>query len=159
MVSAEPDGASSSANAKQKPVSLTVQAALRLVARAEQCEAGISRKLTLRRHPPPAIREALSYLVKNALVDDRRYARLWLKSRLAWSAKTPRMLVASLLARGIKSETAKASLAEALTPEVEKELIRRLLAKKKLAVNTKTRAFLRCEGFSAGSIREAEEEP
>ena len=78
--------------------------ALRLIARAEQCSAGLARKLEKRKHDPAVIREVISKLSELKLLDDSRFARLWLQSRLRF-ARSPRRLHASLCARGFFNKT------------------------------------------------------
>ncbi|MDR2767989.1 MAG: recombination regulator RecX [Treponema sp.] len=146
-------------NLKTPAYASAEQAALRLIARAEQNTAGLFRKLAARKHSPSVITDVLARLVETRLLDDERYARLWLKGRLAYSNKGPRFLLASLQARGIERETAKAALNETLGADLEKNLIRRVLARKKLDMNEETtRRLLRYEGFTADIIAELREE-
>jgi len=147
------------------------QAALRLIARAEQCTSGLARKLEQRRHPPEAVRFALEHLTDMGLLNDARYAELWLKPRINRGSKGPRILLAALQHRGIDRKTAEAALDTALTPEAEAALIRRCLAKagKTLSKTNamkreyseqdekrQRRIFLKAEGFSAAAIEEYE---
>jgi len=149
------------------------QAALRLIARAEQCRSGLARKLEQRKHPPDAVRFALDRLTDMGLVNDARYAELWLKPRLSRGDKGPRMLLAALQHRGIDRKTAEAAMNVSLTPEAEAALLRRCLAKagKTLSKTSamkreyseqdekrQRRIFLKAEGFSAAAIEEYEDE-
>jgi regulatory protein len=130
-------------------------AALRLVARAEQCSAGLFRKLERRKHPPEAVRAVLVRLMELKLVDDCRYAKLWLKSRVGRGKKGPRALEAALRARGIDRKTAASALKTALAGDGEAKLLERC-AKKAAERNrpddTDLRFFLKREGFSAAAI-------
>ncbi|MDR1445483.1 MAG: recombination regulator RecX, partial [Treponema sp.] len=84
--------------------------ALALVARAEQCSAGLSRKLEKRGYAAAVVRTVVSRLLEQNIVDDRRYALRWLASRLARSPECPRKLLAALLNRGIGREDAEKAL-------------------------------------------------
>lgn len=131
------------------------KAALRLIARAEQCAAGLTRKLERRGHDPAAIREVLDRLLALNLVNDSRYAALWLKSRISRDFRGPRNLEAALRARGISRETAGAALEAALAGDAELKLLERCLKKarkKKRLGSGDTRIFLKTEGFSRDAI-------
>ncbi|MDR2701740.1 MAG: RecX family transcriptional regulator [Spirochaetaceae bacterium] len=148
------------------------QAALRLVARAEQCTAGLSRKLQRRKHEPDAVRFVLDRLTELGLVNDARYAELWLKPRISRGSKGPRMLLAALQHRGIDRKTAGAAMDASLTPDAEAALLRRCLGKSANALpktnalkreygeqdeKRQCRMFLKAEGFSAAAIEEYED--
>ena len=150
------------------------KAALRLIARAEQCSAGLARKLEKRKHDPAVIREVISKLSELKLLDDSRFARLWLQSRLRF-ARSPRRLHASLCARGIDRDEAESALKEALDAETEKVLLARFVNKsaRKLRnmrrkpggseynsedVTRSLKFLLKGEGFSSAAIEEYLEE-
>jgi regulatory protein len=137
------------------------KAALRLIARAEQRGAGLARKLEQRKHPPEAVGAVLARLTELGLINDRRYAGLWLKSRINRGRKGPRALLAALQNRGIDRDDAEAALREALSPESEAALLRRLVEKAGRRVSGAPparggrgdqRYFLKNEGFSAAAI-------
>ncbi|MDR1655099.1 MAG: recombination regulator RecX, partial [Treponema sp.] len=107
--------------------------ALALVARAEQCSAGLSRKLEKRGYSTAVVRTVVSRLLEQGIVDDRRYALRWLASRLARSPECPRKLLAALLNRGISREDAEKTLKETLPPEEEYRLLKNYLVKKRLS--------------------------
>ena len=138
-----------------------------LVARAEQCSNGLKRKLEKKKIPSDIITEVLDHLVELNLVNDLRYAQLWLKMKISRGNKGPRMLSLLLKAKGIDNETIDAALAAVLTPEVEMMLLRSCLNKalqdKKDRANilnaknpddsrTVIRRFLKMEGFSTEVI-------
>ncbi|MDR2072997.1 MAG: recombination regulator RecX [Spirochaetaceae bacterium] len=133
------------------------KAALRLIARAEQCAAGLERKLERRGHDPAAVRRVLGRLLELNLVNDGRYAALWLKSRISRDFRGPRNLEAALRARGINRETAKAALESALTEDAELKLLERCLKKARGKKNPGAgdiRFFLKTEGFSHDAIEQ-----
>ncbi|MDR1144116.1 MAG: RecX family transcriptional regulator [Spirochaetaceae bacterium] len=134
----------------------TETAALRLIARAEQCSAGLSRKLERRKCPSRAIRTVLVRLLELDLIDDWRYAKLWLKSRVARGKKGPRTLETALRAKGIDRKTAASALKTALAGDGEAKLLERCAKKaverKRQDVDTDLRFFLKREGFSSAAI-------
>ena len=135
------------------------EAALRLVAIAEQCSAGLLRKLQQRKHSTAAAREVLSRLVELNLVNDLRFAELWLKSRISRGTKSPRILVSSLRSKGLEKTTCTEALKLALNDGQEKALLRRFLEKNKLkAGDSALRQILRREGFGAQVIEQFYEE-
>jgi regulatory protein len=130
------------------------KAALRLIARAEQYGAGLTRKLEQRKHSPDAVRTVLARLLEFGLVDDRRYAGLWLKTRVRRGKKGPRALEAALRAKGIDRETAVLALTTALAGEAEAGLLERCARaeQEKHGIDSEIRFFLKSEGFSPAAI-------
>ena len=139
---------------------LTEKAALRLIARAEQCSAGLSLKLEKRGFDEVCIRGVIKRLSETSLLDDKRYARMWLQSRLRF-AKSPRKLLSSLCAKGIDRDNAEATLKETLNEETEFSLLTRyvkLNEKKTQNKNYENNAgglkhLLKNEGFSVKAIQ------
>jgi len=103
--------------------------ALQLIARAEQNAFGLSRKLKKRGHEPDCINAVIARLCELNLLDDRRYARLWLESRISRHATSPRRLLAAIRSRGIDRRDAEAALKETLDDEAERQLIERYVQK------------------------------
>jgi regulatory protein len=135
------------------------KAALRLIARAEQCAAILARKLERRGYRAEAVSGALARLETLDLIRDSRYAELWLKARVHRGTQGPRMLLGLLRARGIGRECAETALKAVLTPEAEDTLLLRRLAgagKKPGKAGPGgvpgIRYFLRAEGFSSAAI-------
>jgi regulatory protein len=108
------------------------KAAFRLTARAEQSVFGLSRKLEKAGHPEDCVRAVADRLVELEILDDRRFARYWLRFRLAHKADSPRKLLAGLRGRGIGRDDAAQALKEAMGPEDEAALLKRYLAKHRL---------------------------
>jgi regulatory protein len=139
----------------------TERAALRLVARAEQTRRGMTRKLELRGFAAPCVQAVVSYLEGLEVLNDKRYAALWLHARLARSAEGPRKLLAALRSRGISSGAAGGALEAVLDFQTESALLKRYL-KKKHSRNPKQDKFLKThlkyEGFSPGVIEAVWEE-
>jgi regulatory protein len=141
----------------------TERAALRLVARAEQTCRGMARKLELRGFTAPCIAAVVSYLAGMEILNDERYATLWLRSRLARSAEGPRKLLAGLRRRGISSGAAWGALQAVLDFEAESALLKRYLKKNRPPAPKQDAFFkkrLKYEGFSPEVIEAVwEEEP
>ncbi|MDR0390166.1 MAG: recombination regulator RecX [Spirochaetaceae bacterium] len=121
------------------------RAALRLIARAEQCSLGLSGKLEKRGHDPSCIKEVMVRLHDLGIVDDRRFAERWLGARLSRSADTPLGLKAKLCRRGIAPRTAAGAIKACLVAETEKKLLERYIQKK-----IRPRAF---EGLNPAQIQ------
>ncbi|GHV54577.1 hypothetical protein AGMMS49579_15420 [Spirochaetia bacterium] len=141
------------------------KAALGLVARAEQCVFGLSRKLERGGHQAACVRTVIDRLTELEIVDDRRFARLWLQSRLNHRADTPRKLLVGLCSRGIDRDAAGGALKSALHYEAEKALLDRYIAKNRLlgggpeAADISSLKFrLKQEGFSSALIQHFREE-
>ncbi|GHV95411.1 hypothetical protein AGMMS50293_17310 [Spirochaetia bacterium] len=146
------------------------KAALRLIARAEQSVFGLSRKLERRGCTPACTRAVISRLIDLELLDDRRFARLWLETRLLRPA-SPRRLFGGLRARGIDHDDAESALKAVLDDETEQALLARFAAKQRRSRafrNAETKAaeyrwgfdalrtlkfLLKSEGFSTGAIQ------
>jgi regulatory protein len=150
------DGASSSPNASLEENTTALlraeKAALRLIARAEQCSNGLALKLEKRGHETACINTVISRLLEQKLIDDKRYAQLWLESHLRL-ARSPRRLAASLCRRGIERDDADNALKTALDEEEEFALLLRYVKKHLRKKSGKENAFslkhlLKSEGFS-----------
>ena len=135
------------------------KAALRLIARAEQCTLGLARKLEKRGHETACVNAALSRLIELKLVDDLRFARLWLESRLRLT-RSPRRLLSSLAGRGIDREDAQFALKTVLDEETELALLTRFAEKhSRKAANRRVEGrslkyLLKSEGFSPQIIQQ-----
>jgi len=137
------------------------KAALKLIARAEQCSSGLSYKLERRGFDSKSINEVISKLTELKLIDDLRFARLWLglKIQLACTshARSPRRILASLQNRGIDHKTAETAFKEILDEDTEFAILELFMKKQKKAARfaaTRTselfglKHFLKSEGFS-----------
>jgi regulatory protein len=131
-----------------------------LIARAEQCSFGLTRKLEKRGFDSACVSAVITRLLELKLVDDRRFAQLWLASRLR-PARSPRRLLSSLQSRGIDRDDAESALKTALDEETEFALLERFakrLSKKaerkgKEGINS-IKFMLRNEGFSMQAIKQ-----
>lgn len=141
---------------------LAEKAALRLIARAEQCSNGLARKLEKRGHEADCVNAVLFRLTELKLIDDKRFARLWLESRLRLT-RSPRRLLAALCGRGIDKDDAQAALCAVLDEETESAMLERFVKKysRKAAgkgedgersFSRELKYLLRNEGFSGRAI-------
>jgi regulatory protein len=130
------------------------RAALRLVARAEQTRGGLKHKLEQRGHQADHADAALSYLTELDILDDRRFAERWIRSRLYRGADSPLSLINGLCRRGIDRSIAREARRTALDFDLETGLLERFIAKKYPALDgggrdaRLLRALLKREGFS-----------
>jgi regulatory protein len=138
--------------------------ALHLIARAEQNVSGLSRKLERRGHDSACIQTVIARLREAGLLDDRRYARLWLGSRIDRQASSPRRLFAALCSRGIDHDDAEAALRETFDDDAEQRLLERYAQKLQrrrsdgededsAAARRSLRYALKSEGFSSAAIQ------
>jgi regulatory protein len=133
------------------------RAALRLISRAEQTCLGLRRKLEKAGHPSPCVRAVLARLRELEIVDDSRYARLWIQSRLARRAESPRRLLAALRGRGIPRQETEEALRSVLDSGTERALLERFLKKNRLpgaGEAPNIRNILKREGFSPALIQD-----
>jgi regulatory protein len=140
------------------------RAALRLIARAEQTRAGITRKLGQRGHESSRVQAAVSYLTELEIIDDHRFAGRWIRARLYRGADSPLRLITGLCRRGIDRRTARSACKSILDFEKETELLRKFIAKRYPAAGNPARGDrpdqearffrgrLRREGFSARAL-------
>jgi regulatory protein len=132
------------------------RAALRLAARAEQTCAGLRRKLEQRGHRADHADAAVGCLTDLGILDDRRFAERWIRSRLSRGAGSPLRLINGLCRRGVDRNIAREARKTTLDFDLETELLGRFIEKKYPAPdsgNTRSlRALLRREGFSSQAL-------
>ncbi|MDR1420688.1 MAG: RecX family transcriptional regulator [Treponema sp.] len=139
--------------------------ALRLIARAEQSVSGLARKLERGGHKRACVKAVLARLSGLDAVNDRRFAELWLLSRLGRRTDSPRSLLAALRGRGISGNDAEKSLKKALGGGAEQELLVRYAKKNGLVSSESTLTAsdfvwskLKFEGFSPAAIQRFRDE-
>ena len=146
------ENASSSQNANIEAEKI----ALRLIARAEQNSRGLLNKLLLRGVEISIGKEVIDSLLDRNLLNDERYAELWIKSRLAGrKAASPRQLMNTLRNKGIDKYSLKEAMEKSFDSDSEFILLCNFLDKnpenKELDENYLI-PLLKYEGFSADSI-------
>jgi regulatory protein len=140
------------------------RAALRLAARAEQTFFGLSRKLERRGFTSVCVSAVLRRLEDLDIINDRRYAGLWVQARLTRRAESPRRLLAGLRNRGIDRHDAEAALQSVLNYQNEAALLRGYIEKACPAPGPEPAAALslkfrlKSEGFSLPVIEDYWEE-
>lgn len=126
--------------------------ALRLVERAEQNSLSLTAKLKKRGFESAAVKEVVSRLLDRDLLNDARYAELWLRSRLSGRKKlSPLWLLSSLAQKGIDKRSSQKALEKVLDPETEYSLLLNYIKKSDFSENGTScirKAQLKKEGFS-----------
>jgi regulatory protein len=132
------------------------------VARAEQTCAGLKRKLEQRGHATDHAHAAVSCLRELGILDDRRFAGRWIRSRLSRSVDSPLALVRGLCRRGIDRNIARDARKSALDLDTETELLEKFIAKKYPALDggdaRLLRPLLKREGFSPEALERYRDE-
>lgn len=122
--------------------------ALRLIARAEQNSFGLRAKLERRGCKTKVAKAVVSRLLERNLLDDQRYAELWIRSRLSTRKKiSPRRLEISLRRKGIDRDSLRKALENSLGPEIEYNLLVNYMKNASFP-----RSYLKHEGFSGDLI-------
>ena len=141
---------------------------LQLIARAEQTTFGLGQKLGKRGHDSACVKMVINRLCEEGLLEDFRYARLWLESRISRQGSSPMRLLASLRAKGIDRKDAESAMKEVLNDEAERRLLERFIQKRqggKLgadlqhmeaddAARRSLKYLLKSEGFSSTAIEQ-----
>ncbi|MDR0643563.1 MAG: RecX family transcriptional regulator, partial [Treponema sp.] len=122
--------------------------AMALAANAEQTMFGLSRKLEARGFAKDCVKAVVARLMDQGIVNDGRYSRLWLESRLFTKADSPRKLTAFLCNKGIDRKTVEHALKTVLDRERERVLLKKYLEKLEKIGKGTERQLLRREGFS-----------
>ena len=131
--------------------------ALALLARAEQSRFLLMAKLERRECGSRAARLALDFLEKEGLLDDRRFALAWLRSKMRAALPSPSKLMLGLRNRGIEEGLAKSVFAEVFGADERHDLLKRAAekeAKRSGGDLKELRSALLRLGFKPGEIRE-----
>ena len=145
---------------------LAEKSALKLIARAEQNSLRLAAKLENKGFDAAVVKEVVSRLLDRDLLNDTRYAELWIRSRLSSEKKiSPLWLRSSLSRKGIGMESSQKALEKILDPETEYSLLLRYLGvcedapevppRNEVSGNKEggiKRAFLKKEGFSVAVL-------
>ena len=91
---------------------------LDLLAMREHSRIQLRTKLLRREFPPEAVEAAMQRLAASGALDEERFARSWVESRLRRRPEGPGLLRAGLASRGIDRETADRVVGEAVDDEV-----------------------------------------
>lgn len=133
--------------------------ALSLLARAEQCRQGLSVKLLKKGYSREAVSQVLEKLSEAGLLDDRRFAESWVRSRLRSRPEGPSRLRGALMAKGVASAVARDAVASVFEElgdeEADKALMRafeKLYRRSDINEEKLINALVR-RGFQFGKIR------
>lgn len=133
------------------------QKALALLARCEQCRAGLTRKLLAKGFSKGAIDGVLDALEEKGFLSDQRFARAWLNSRRIGKTEGRIRLLAELSARGIEKDVAKKAVDD-FFEEFDEDAICLAAAKKYIGrgmAGEKLMAAMTRAGFSFKMIQKA----
>lgn len=131
-----------------------LECAKALIARREHSVFELRRKLRDRGHAGEAD-AVIDALTAAGLVDDERYARVWVIARIGRKAEGRRRLVAGLITRGVPGALAETVVADELPDAAERALLRRS-AEALEARGCDRRAVARrllARGFPEGAVR------
>ena len=103
--------------------------AVTYLARAEQCRAGLTKKLIEKKYDKKYVGMALDYLEKRAYLSDERFARAWLHDRKINHYEGRTKLAGELAARGIGREIVAAALDEFFTENDEAQICQKAYEK------------------------------
>ncbi len=92
------------------------------LARAEQCRAGLKRKLLQKGYAAQYIDRALSFLESADYLSDERFARAWLNTRRINHFEGRTRLLAELMSRGINRDISSAAIEYFFTENDEDEI-------------------------------------
>lgn len=126
-----------------------------LLARCEQCRAGLERKMLQKGFGKEAIACALDYLEGRRYVDDARFAAAWLRSHAVSKCQGRARLTSELLSRGVGRAVTAAAVDAFFAEYDETDLCRKAIAKATRAGRggDKLLRYLLDSGFSYKMIR------
>lgn len=131
--------------------------AVKLISRAETFRAAVERKLKRKGFADESVREALDELCRQKVLDDHRFASLWIKAR-AHRLEGRKRLEAELYSRGVDEACATRALDEHFASVDEGQLClkawEKVFSQKQDALKTKT--ALAYKGFSVQTILKAQ---
>ena len=113
----------------QSLAAVATQKALSLLARCEQCRAGLERKLLQKGFAKATVCGVLDALEEKGLLSDARFARAWLNSRRIGRAEGRTRLLAELSARGIAKDVSKKAVDDFFEEFDEEEICLRAAQK------------------------------
>jgi regulatory protein len=133
--------------------------ALRFLRVRERTVQEVRRYLTRRGHPDARIATALEELAATRLVDDRRFAEVYLRDRRRLHPLAGRAVLRELAAKGVAREVAAEALAACDPPWDDAELARAAVARRWMRWPEEIRwrragRFLAGRGFETGVIRQ-----
>lgn len=142
------------------------ESALRLLVYRERSRKELRDRLAGKKYSAAAISAVIEKLERLELLDDEKFARLWVNSRIIFKPRSAWLIGRELREKGIDPEIAGRVLDEMIPPEVEREAARQLTESRarhyrgepSAIVRRKLFAYLARRGFSSDIIRECVEE-
>ena len=129
--------------------------ALNLIAKAEQSSLSLTFKLEKRGIEAAAAKAVVSGFLEKNLLNDERYAELWIRSCLARKTRSPLWLLVSLEKRGIDRSSSKKTIKKVLDEETEYALLLKYIKEMDILDNNINRGLktkLKYEGFSPETL-------
>lgn len=102
------------------------ESGLRLLTYRERSRKELREKLTGKKYSPETVSAVIEKLERLELLDDEKFARLWVNSRINFNPRSAWLIAGELRRKGIAEETARRVLGEMLPPEREREAAREL---------------------------------
>lgn len=133
--------------------------AMDLLARSEQCRTGLAAKLVRKGWSRPAVTAALDRLEHIGLLDDRRFAESWTRSRLRSRPEGASRLIGGLMAKGVNGGIAREAVESVLEEMGDEsgddalELAWRKLSRRRNITDEKLTASLVRRGFPVSKVR------
>ena len=129
--------------------------AVEYLARREHSAGELVLKLMKKGYDRVTASDAVELLKQRGYVDDSRFARMWIESRLRRRPEGRSKLLAGLAAKGVARETAEAAVAGVFTAEEAEDALRRCAVKyikTRKPSRQKLVNYLMGRGFSYGEI-------
>lgn len=138
------------------------ESALRLLTYRERSRKELNDKLVGKKYSPSAVSAVIGKLERLELLDDEKFARLWVNSRINSKPRAAWLVGRELDQKGIAQETARRILGELIPPEREREAARQLAESRvrqyrgedPRTARRKLFAYLARRGFPSETIRE-----
>ncbi|WP_407427076.1 regulatory protein RecX [Treponema sp.] len=136
-------------------VRLAVEAAARSLARAEQCRAGLEKKLLQKEFDSNTIAQALDFLEEKGYLSDERYSSSWIRTHCSFRQYGKARLLKELISRGVKKSIAENAIEEYFISNSEEDFCRKALLKLLAQKKDKQKIFrsLVSAGFSYSIIQ------
>jgi regulatory protein len=134
----------------------------RFVAFRPRTEQEVRQRLRRDKFSPERVESTVGWLVAQGLLDDRRFADMWVENRTAFSPRSPRLLQAELRRKGVERQVIDDVLAQPTLPdeadlalEAARGRARRSAGLSRDAFDRRLGGFLGRRGFSFEAVRSA----
>lgn len=142
------------------------ESALRLLTYRERSRKELKDRLAEKKYSPEAVAATIEKLERLELLDDEKFARLWVNSRVNFKPRAAWLIGRELREKGIDPEISGRVLDEIIPPEREREAARELAGRRVRhyrgeppeTARRKLFSYLARRGFSSETIRECLED-